>query len=160
MRRRLMLVVIVAALAVAIGVVVAGCTITAGGFIPSQAGDVPTKAHFALQAKGDLFDWTGTLEFQDIAVTYPDGNGHDVPVRLRGIVTGGVQIGNHQGLTGTYTVQPNKYDGGTFYLWVEDGGEPGTVDDEFYIKLQGGIFDHYQNSGNLAGGNIQIHEGD
>ena len=47
---------------------------------------------------------------------------------------------------------------GFFILTVEDNGEPG-VSQEDYFKIQcvGGVFGDYINEGVLASGNIQVH---
>ncbi len=58
---------------------------------------------------------------------------------------------------GKYRPQPaSAGEGGTFYIIVEDKGKPGpSSEDAFEIRLEGGVFDGYRQSGVLAGGNVK-----
>jgi len=161
MRTNLLL---VSVTATALGLL-AGCKVTGGGWLDSAV-DPAKKATFAVTAECKNGASVARGQFQ-----YHDHGGPWGPNALT-VAAHGVINAPFEGVciqppvfpigvfTGTYEPQPKKLgSGGTFTISVEDGGEPGPSNgDTFFVEFVGGVFDGYSNSGNINGGNIQVHE--
>ncbi len=113
---------------------------TGGGFI--ETGDVFANFGVAggLRENGELF---GHLNYID--------HGTETRIRATAVTTYTEVNENTRRLEGECEV--NEIGGNTFVVEVVDNGEPG-IDDTFSISVSNG----YEASGNLVGGNIQLHE--
>ncbi len=170
-----------AALIVTLAFITTGCPCTTargGGSIliadnsaktaRSENAKTPHKATFGFQmvcqkdANGEPVV-SGQLEYQD----HRPWNGKSVS--FHGAVTGQAEFLGPDGkaiecptdrqaaFSGKYTPQPESIgEAGTFTVQVEDAGKDGPSEgDTFTISLSGGIFDGYQQSGTLVGGNVK-----
>ena len=157
-------------------VVLAGCeTATGGGFIPSATGE--GKATFGFSTKcdnvtlenGDVFgEVKGQLQYIDREADVKfhasrDKSLEQVPSDVTdpcGFLdeAAGQVFGGEVSFVLPYWVQGGpKESEGLAILHVVDSGEPGINGDEFTIRLDGGRYNGYTNSGTIEGGNIQVH---
>ena len=141
---------------VAVALFAIGCfRVTGGGWLTSAI--PPGKATFAFHGSCDPETGvaSGKLEYHD----------HAADVHLHGVVSnldvpGCIPIDVPFAIyAGTYTPQPKKLGpGGTFFIAVQDLGEPGpSSGDAISIALEGGVYDGYEHFGTIEGGNIQAH---
>lgn len=151
---------------------IAGCRDSnGGGFIEKADGE---KATFGFQLKCDTDESgaakvTGKIQFNDHGAKV---NLHGVPDAVPmnsctdavvdsslGIDSPSLGIDLRAGqYSGTYAPHPAKLgQGGRFSVVVNDSGASGKdKNDSFSIKLSGGVYDGYQVSGFLKGGNIKV----
>jgi hypothetical protein len=146
MRKTLVLLIVVLAL-VGAGCLVPADHVTGGGFI--EGADEGT-ANFGFNVKCAGEDTKGHL-------TYHDGD-----IKIKGTIDACKYVKVERVWTlkvmGDWVPQgKTDLDGGRFAIMGTDEGEPG-IGDEFTIKLKTGIETVYENSGELLGGNIQVHE--
>ena|ERR687890_369099 len=155
---------------VTVGLLVAGCNATGGGYIPS-ATDAEGTATFAFSGKcqnkklpnGEVAaNIKGQIQYYDHPA---DVKIHAEVTRIT-VITGSATPcedqddtdGDTDVLTGSYRVPGGpKEVAGDVRLEVTDGGEPGINGDQVTISLEGGPYNGYTNSGFVQGGNVQVH---
>ena len=116
---------------------------TGGGWIEGKCGG---KATFGFQMKSDGECVSGQVQYND----------HGADVMFHGVVESMNWSSGYA--CGTANIGPKK-DPGEFHIYVEDNGEPGSMDetDYFWIILLPDCGPSYCNAGFLCGGNIQYH---
>ncbi|MBT8248630.1 MAG: hypothetical protein KJN81_00080 [Acidimicrobiia bacterium] len=145
MKRSLLLIVVLA-----ISLLATGCKVTGGGWITTQDGD---KATFSFTYECDEGVARGQFTYHHRAEGVNVKGTFDVDSCIDEDAEEDVLYG----LFATYAPQPAKLgDGGVAEIYIVDDGEPGT-DDFFGIVLDDGVYDGYEESGTLGGGNIQTH---
>jgi hypothetical protein len=154
--------------AVLLAVVASGCTsVSAGGWIPSNAAPLTGKATFGLTARCKdtrqggqpvAMIFNGQLQFQDHAAGVSIHGAVETTVSIAGTCRALEELVQSfppsVELHGTYRSQTDNRQG-TFDVELLDGGEPGSSSgDTFGIQLTGDIT--YTNGGPIQGGNVQI----
>jgi hypothetical protein len=142
----------------------AGCSqwFAGGGWMDSVEGD-GNKATFGFEFDNRDYKGQMTGTYHDLAAgvavrfdgvvwanTLP-GPDNQMQAKVRYVQQGPRQCGDTRP-NGTMT------EACTGWVWVEaeDNGEPGVSEgDQFYIKFLSGVFEGYENGGNLGGGNLQ-----
>jgi hypothetical protein len=155
MRRILMLLAMVA-----VGMLVAGCNASGGGYIPSATDE--GKATFGFRGKCENNEdgfgvFKGQLQYND----------READVKFHAVLGASLAPNSCESVEsdpirdqfdGRYRVSGGPKEAeGTVTLLVEDNGEPGINGDEVTIVLVGGRYDGYFNEGTVEGGNIQVH---
>jgi hypothetical protein len=135
-------------------VVLAGCTATGGGSLPSQTGAKKATFAFTMKAardgtaklKGAMSDGYVKFQVDNLNLLTVDG-GTDSTCTNGYLYGQGTYVSNNKNLRGYGDVD----------LYLCDAGEPGaTSGDALYVALEGGPFDGYTNSERLTGGNLQV----
>jgi hypothetical protein len=115
---------------------------TAGGWLAPSAPAFTGKATFGTAANTNGGALSGHLEYND----------HGVGLTVHSVTIDSVTTGCTTTATGT--ADTNLYGPQTFRVDISDNGEPGSSD-SFSISLAPS---GYSRAGNLAGGNIQVHD--
>lgn len=153
--------------------VLAGCTVNGGGWIP---GEYAKKATFGFTWVGEDCEpgfgagSTGVVDGGEAALvcdpTHAKGFWADGSVKFR-IAEGGLEaLGLFDGCwygSGTYVPAGKNPIPGDVEIMLCDRGEPGaSSEDEVEVELSGGSHGGYNNGGIIRGGNLQLtdHEDD
>jgi hypothetical protein len=148
-------------LVVVAGLLLASCgKANGGGWLQSATGAGKATFSFNAKCRDTVVNGrpdavvSGQLEYKDA----PAG------VQFHGVVSSTIEGSSCAELSseseatfvGSYRPKPTG-ETGTFFLSVQDNGEPGIQGDVFCISLLDGAHDGYSNCGPIGGGNIQVH---
>ena len=139
-----------AAAALALALVVAGCSFTGGGQLPGQNAPFATFAFSAV-------DTSQSHGNANVSTTNVTGNYQDGYVKFR--FTGGYHSNNDpcSYVYFTYTsTNPFMRGSGDGYAYVCDYGEPNRGNDTLEIHITSGPYSQYSNSGPITNGNLKV----